>query len=445
MSRRFLSRRMGPAWIAAILAGILAAAAPWLERLRPLSIGERTASEVHVTSGEDRGIGSLREAIFLADRADRRVRILIQVPLIRLGDPLPPIINPKGVSIEAGAGSVRLDATGVTAGAVLDVSAPETLISGVEVYGAPEQAILLRNGGARLTNVSLRKSQTGIYVVDGVADLTVSQSLFDGNAVGIHVDSRTDGIRLVDNRFQAHSNAAIWSVAPDGPDPGSSAPIVIVGNRFDRDRVSVVLINAAARLERNTFVGARTAAMLLNGAAAIVRNNHIRSGLGFGISAESLDHSVISDNEIDHNCAGGILVRNAQDTLVVSNRLYTNGYGIVMVLGAVRSPNTVADNLIVRHVEDGLYIIGASPRIQRNRLMQNRRAGLRLSSLLAVGTAAVSSEPFVEANLLEGNGTDVPVLDSFRTLTGAEPSGGPPDCAWRLDPIEPRQQIARSQ
>ena len=115
--------------------------------------------------------------------------------------------------------------------------------------------------------------------------------------------------------------------------------------------------NAAARLERNTFVGARTAAMLLNGAAAIVRNNHIRSGLGFGISAESLDHSVISDNEIDHNCAGGILVRNAQDTLVVSNRLYTNGYGIVMVLGAVRSPNTVADNLIVRHVEDGLYIV----------------------------------------------------------------------------------------
>ena len=77
---------MGPAWIAAILAGILAAAAPWLERLRPLSIGERTASEVHVTSGGDRGIGSLREAIFLADRADRRVRILIQVPLIRLGE-----------------------------------------------------------------------------------------------------------------------------------------------------------------------------------------------------------------------------------------------------------------------------------------------------------------------------------------------------------------------
>jgi parallel beta-helix repeat protein len=436
---------MGPAWIAASLSGVLAAAAPWLERLRPLSIGERAASDVHVTSGEDRGIGSLREAIFMADRADRRVRILIQVPLITLGDPLPPIINPKGVSIEARAGNARLDATNVGAGAVLDVSAPDTVISGVEVYGAREQAILLRNGGARLTNVILRKSQTGIYVVEGVADLTVSQSLFDGNAVGIHVDSHTDGVRVVDNRFQRHLNAAIWSVAPPRPDLGTSAPISIVGNRFERDRASVVLINAAARLERNTFVGARTAAMLLDGAAAVIRSNHIRSGLGFGISAESLDHSVISDNEIDHNCAGGILVRNSQNTHLLSNRLYTNGYGIVMVLGAVRSPNTVADNLIVRQVEDGLYIIGASPRIQRNRLMQNRRAGLRLSSLLAVGTPAVGSEPFVEANLLEGNGTDVPVLDSFQASTGSEPSGGPPDCAWRLDPIEPRQQIARSQ
>jgi parallel beta-helix repeat protein len=436
---------MAPAWIAAVAAGVLAATAPWIERLRPFALGAENASEVYVTSGADRGTGSLRDAIFMADRADRRVRILIQVALITLGDPLPPIVNPAGVSIETSAANTRLDATNVAAGAVLDVSAPDTSISGIEVYGAREQGILLRNGGARLTNVSLRKSKTGIYVVEGVGDLTVSHSLFDGNAVGIQVDSHTDGVRLVDNRFQAHSNAAIWSVAPPDPDPGTATPLVIAGNRFEHDRASVVLINAAARLERNTFVGARSAAMLLNGAAAVVRGNHIRSGLGFGISAESLDHSVISDNEIDHNCAGGILVRNAQNTHVRSNRLFTNGYGIVMVLGSAQSPNTVADNLIVSHVEDGLYLIGASPRIQRNRLLQNRRAGLRLASLLTAGKPAVGSEPFVEANLLEGNGTDVPLFDAFQASAGAEPSGGPPDCAWRLDPVEPRPQIARSQ
>ena len=444
MSRRFLSRHMAAAWAAAVLAGVLAATAPWLERLRPLSIGEQNASEIYVTSGADRGVGSLRDAIFMADRADRRVRILIQVALITLGDPLPPIVNPAGVSIEARAGSARLDATNVS-GTVLDVSAPDTSISGIEVYGAREEGILLRNGGARLTNVSLRKSKTGIYVVEGAGDLTVSQSLFEGNAVGIHVDSHTDGVRLVDNRFQAHSNAAIWSVAPSEPDPGTSTPLLIAGNRFERDRASIVLINAAARLERNTFVGARSAAMLLNGTTALVRSNHIRSGLGFGISAESLDHSVISENEIDHNCAGGILVRNAQNTHVLSNRLYTNGYGIVMVLGTARSPNTVADNLIVRHVQDGLYIIGASPRIQRNRLMQNQRAGLRLSSLLTAGKPSVGSEPFVEANVFEGNGTDAPLRDAFQASSGVEPSGGPPDCAWRLEPSEPRQLIARSQ
>ena len=72
MNTTFFSKRMAAAWAAGLLAGLLAVAAPWLERFRPISMGEQATYEFHVTSSADIGTGSLREAIFLADRADGR-------------------------------------------------------------------------------------------------------------------------------------------------------------------------------------------------------------------------------------------------------------------------------------------------------------------------------------------------------------------------------------
>src|SRR5262245_49753922 len=111
MKNSFFSKRMTTAWIAALFAGVLAGAAPWIDRLRPLPLGQRATDRFLVTSGADGGTGSLREGIFLADRVDGRVRLVIDTPTITLTSPLPPIVNAAGIAIEAARDSVRIDAS----------------------------------------------------------------------------------------------------------------------------------------------------------------------------------------------------------------------------------------------------------------------------------------------------------------------------------------------
>ena len=444
MRGTFFSKRMTPAWVAALLTGLLAAASPWLDKLRPAPLGQQAVNQFLVTSGADAGTGSLREAIFVADRTDGRVRVVVDAPAIVLESPLPPIINATGVAIEAARAGVRIDASRLVAGPVLDVASPNTTISGLAITGAPGQAVLLRTGGARLTRMHVQRSAVGVFAIDGVDDLIVSDSTFEGNGVGIQLGADTQDVQLRNNRFRGHARAAVWSVAPTAPPASSPLAVEIAGNEFDGDETSIVLINTVARVERNTFIRARTAGVFVRGSAVTVRGNRVQSGLGFGINATELDHAVIAENEINHNCGGGILVREARGTQLSWNRLYSNGYGIVMVLGPSGSPNTVADNVVMRNAVDGLYVIGASPLIRRNRLLENEGIGLRVSSLRAKGHPIIESRPLVEANVLAGNKTNVPVADEFRA-SDRETPGILQDCAWRASPAaEPGTLPARS-
>lgn len=430
MRGSFFSKRMTTAWVAALFAGVLAAAAPWIDRLRPMSLGQRAADRFLVTNGADGGTGSLREAIFLADRVDGRVRIVIDTPVITLTSPLPPIINAAGIAIEAARDPARIDASRLVAGPVLDVASPGTTISGIAIVGAPAQAVLLRMSGARLTRTRMEHNSVGVFVMDGVTDLAVADSDFEDNGVGIQLGGGTADVRLRNNRFRRHGKAAIWSVAPTPAAGFGLNGVDIAGNDFDGDDTSIVLINTAARVDRNTFANARIAAVLVRGSAVTVRGNRMRSGLGFGINADALDHGVIAGNEINHHCGGGILLRETRATQVSSNRVYSNGYGIVMFLGRAGSPNTVVDNIVMRNALDGVHIIGASPVIRKNRLLDNQGSGLRLSSLLVKGKRSVESRPLVDANVLSGNRTDVPTVDEFQTSERQSP-GPQPDCAWR--------------
>jgi len=431
VSRSWFVRRMWMAWVAAMLAGLLAAVVPWLDRLRPVPIELQAALELHVTNGADSGAASLRETILRADRVDGRARIVIDVPVVTISSPLPPILNPAGVVFEGRRPASRIDAAGLSAGPVLDVSAPNTVLSLIEITGAPREAILLRSSGARVTGVRLRQDATGIYLADGADDLTVSESEFDRNTIGIQLPSDARSVRISNSHFQGHARAGIWSTAPSAPPVATAIGIHILANRFDADAAGLVLLNTPARVERNTFVGARTAALLMSGAAMIIRSNRVRSGFGFAIDSDGLDQALIADNEIDHNCSGGILVRNARNTQVLSNRLYSNGYGVVVILGSSSSPSTVADNLIVRHLEDGLFVIGASPLIRRNRLMDNRRAAVRLVAWRADGNQLRVPRPLLDANVFAGNGVDVPPQDVYRASAASGGTGSPADCSWR--------------
>ena len=430
MKAAFFSKRMTAGWVTALLIGLLAAFTPWLDRLRPMRMGEQAGSQFYVTSGDDGGTGSLREAIFKADRTDGRVRVSIDTPTITLTSALPPIINATGIVIDTLRAGVQIDASRMTDGPVLDVASPNAVISGVAIIGARTQAVLLRTSGARLSGMRIQRSAVGVFAMDDVSGLRINDSEFDRNGIGIQLGARSTDVQVRRNRFRRHDKAAIWSVAPVAPSAPSSAAVDITANAFDGDETSIVLINGGARVEQNTFIRAHTASVLVTGSSVSLRGNRMQSSFGFGINAAELNHAVITDNEINHNCGGGILVRETRGSQIAMNRLYANGYGIVVVLGTNDSPNNIVNNTVMRSAVDGLYVIGASPVIRGNRLLANEKSGLHLSSLQSRGRAAVESRPFVEANVLAGNGADVPVADAFRVGAGETPAVLQ-DCAWR--------------
>src|SRR5437667_261453 len=60
-----------------------------------------TSLTVRVTSGGDRGPGSLREAVFVADAAGGAAAIVLQVSHIELETTLPPLVNHHGIQLSA--------------------------------------------------------------------------------------------------------------------------------------------------------------------------------------------------------------------------------------------------------------------------------------------------------------------------------------------------------
>src|SRR3954470_7683211 len=115
-----INRRSAIAAGVVALLGAFALAYDRFAEHRPTAVEERVSDEWVVTSGADRGDGTLREAIFAADTAGRRVRILVRTPRIELQGPLPPLVNAAGVAIEAGLPEVVLDLAQAGTAAVLE-------------------------------------------------------------------------------------------------------------------------------------------------------------------------------------------------------------------------------------------------------------------------------------------------------------------------------------
>jgi nitrous oxidase accessory protein NosD len=418
-------------WTAFAFAAALAVSSHWLKNLR-LAAPELSAVRMYrVTTGADSGPGSLREGILAADRTEGRARVVIDVARITLETPLPPLVNPAGVVIEASASRAVIDASRLEGGAVLDVLAPDCVIVGLRIEHAPAEAILLRRGRARLLNIAVADSEVGVYQVDGAADLIVEGSTFERNTVGAHIAADGAPVKLVNNTFANHRRAGVWSVAAVPFPPTHAAAIDLLRNRFAGDYQPVILFNVQARLDANTFADAHAAAVYVHGARVAITNNRIRAGRNFGIYAEQSDHALIEHNEVDHNCAGGMIVRDSRDTVVSANHVYANGYGVILVEGDSVSPNTVTGNLIAQHTEDGLYVIGSSPMLRHNRLLQNRKAGLRLSSLESSGRARLIADPLLDTNLISGNGRDDVQRDEYSTAAEGMRTE-PADCSWRL-------------
>jgi hypothetical protein len=425
-------------WAAVGLAGLLAVSARSLDRLRLPSLERLAVDEFLVTSGADSGPGSLREGIFAADRAGKRARIVVVASQIVIETPLPPLVNPNGIVIDASRSHARLIVSSPPgSGPIIDVTTENSEIVGLRIAGAPDEAILVRVRGTRLQDVTIEKSRGGVYVADSASDFSVSDSLFRDNAVGIRVPSGPRGVFIQNNRFERHRQAAIWAVAPAPDSAAESGGLIIARNHFTADERSLLVINVGSRIERNQIDSARSSAIQVSGAPAVLQANRIRAGFGFGIEALDLASGLIADNEIDHNCAGGILIRASRNTSVTANRVYANATGIVVVYGNPISPTVIDDNLVTDQMLDGLQVIGGSPILRRNQLLQNHRAALRLSSSVDASKRVLTPDPRLDSNIIHGNGSDEPQHDNYRA-TSSDQTAQQPGCSWRLGRTDAR-------
>jgi hypothetical protein len=406
-------RRYSLMLVAVVWLGFLAAFEKPLAERRPAAVEFSAGVEFLVTSPKDGGPGSLREAIFAADQAQTRARVRILARRVLLETPLPPLINPEGIVIEAPDPSTEIDARALPEEAVLDLAAPRSVVAGLRIRGAAGSGILVRAGGTRLRKVGLLDCGVGVQLAEGVDDLVVEESSFDENGIGVRVAAGTSGIRVNKNVFRKHDQAGVWAVASAPPLDGAAPALVLRQNQFEDDRVSVVLINVAGQVEENRFARPGEAAVYLSG-PGLVRRNRIQAGSRVGMYIDAADGALIEENELDHNVAAGVLLRQGRRAGVLRNRVYENGYGIVVVFGDRTGPNVIAENLVLSQREDGLYVVGGSPVLRANRAVGNRGAGLRVLDYVPLRGPRITGDPLLQDNVLQENGSNSPVRGEYR-------------------------------
>lgn len=371
----------------------------------------RARSRLVVTSANDLGPGSLREAIFAAGRADEPVVIAMRVARVTLRTPLPPLVNPRGVVVDAAQARTELDARGVVEGPALDLRSPGSLVEGLRVSGAAGAGLLVRARGVRLRGLTLRDCAEGVSIAEDAGDVVIEDSGFEANGTGVRVAAGAAGVVVRTSRFARHDQAALWAAAA-APEAGDG--LQVRENDFEDDRISLVLVNKPARVERNEFRRAREAAVYVMGSGAVLRENRTRAGAGLGIFADETRGALIEENDLDDNAGVGIVLRSGNASVVQGNRVSRNGYGIVVVFGEAGQPHLVADNLLLAQSQDALFVLGGSPLLSRNRALASRAAGLRILDFIPREGPRVAAAPLLLDNVLRGNFLDAPVRGDYR-------------------------------
>ena len=385
-------------WIALGFIGLCLVLLPWLADLRPPPLTARAATEYLVTSARDAGPGSLREAIVFANRAGRRARILLPSRTVRVETPLPPLVNPDGVVVQGQSGS-EIDATALGEGAALDVISPGSSLRGFRLARGAEQGILVRSPRTELEDLTVAGCGSGVDALATASGLRVTGCRFDSNGFGVVLEGGIRDVKLLDNAFRGHRRAAVWAVSPQDV---SRPELLILRNRFDSDAFAIVSMNAGARIEDNDVSGCQEAGVFVSGRQNLLRNNRVRSGRAYGICAVSSEATVIEGNETDHNQAVGILLKNALTTVVRANRVYANGFGIVVVFGDALRPSRLAENMVWRQSFDGVYIIGGSPIVAGNQVRASGGAGIRIDDFEGRRGVLVA-RPLLSDNVLDRN------------------------------------------
>jgi len=354
------------------------------------------ALAVNVTSPDDLGPGTLREALFIVAAANGKANVLIKTKTITLKTALPPLMNVHGVSIVAQQGGVEIDAQALAGGPVFDVTGANTSLEGLVLRNCPAAAILLRAAHFHLQSSTIESCDVGVDVAENASDVLLEHNRFANDRVGIRFAASSRNAVVVGNTFLKNKDAGLWAVRGE-LDAGGRA-ISVRENHFKGDRSGVVAGNVAVLVERNEFADAPEVAVHLVGAGAVIRGNHISGGAAMGIVAENAREAIIDNNELDHLTTYAIMVRGSANALVRGNRVHNCGYGMAFVLGDPRSPSTAVENTIIEPQFNGIDVIGDSPILRRNQVLRPHAFALHVVDFQQPGGQNVRARPLLDGN-----------------------------------------------
>lgn len=368
-----------------------------------------------VCSEADSGAGSLREALIAAAHLPGHVHVIIESTRIKLESPLPPLISPGGITIDASASRCEIDASAVQTGSVLDIVASDALIKGLSIEHAKGAGIVVRSANARLKDLRIRNSGDAIYVGPDATGVLIDAVDLSSNTTGVNVTSGTARVVVQYSRFSGHTRAAIWGVAPAVTAGGDGHTLVIRGNGFQGDRIGIVVVNVRTHATTNRFNAAREAAVHAGGAGSLIEKNTIGNGSAHGIVLEQTESVNVIGNQIEHNAAAGVMVNGGRNPLVSDNRMDSNNYGIITVNSDEKQPPRLVQNTVIDSRLDAFYILGGAPRLLRNRAMRSGKAAVRILDIVTAEGKKQLAAPILLSNVFENNQVDGPVYEKYAT------------------------------
>jgi Right handed beta helix region len=367
---------------------------------------------VSVTSPEDMGPGSLREALYIAASAKGRASVRIVTRKLTLKTALPPLMNPHGVRLLAQPAGAEIDAQALPSGAVLDVVGPNTSVEGVVVRNCPGAAVLLRAAHFRMHASVVDSCDVGVEVAANAADVLLEDNRFAHDSIGVRFAAPNPDAVVVGNTFAQAKAAGLWAVRGDPGVPDHA--IRVRDNHFTDNHSGVVAGNISIVVEHNEFAGnAPDAAVHLVGAGAVIRNNRIRGTAAMGIVAENARAALIEGNELDGLSSYAIMLRGSASAMVRANRVAGCASGMAFVLGDPGHPSTAIGNTIADPKLDGIDVIGDSPILKDNQVLRPHALALHVTDYAQAGGQRVRAQPSLRGNNFRAN--------TIGTVPAAEP------------------------
>ncbi len=377
------------------------------------------AADFVVSSSRDAGPDTLRDAILAADRLSSRGHILITARRIDIETALPPLINPRGIEIEAAPGAGAIDARRQPAGAALQINSAASTIKGLHITHA-HSGIVVNAPGVELTAIAVTDSKIGVLINQGAGGCSVRDAVFDADELGIMTAAGTRDVTILGSRFLGSSRAGFWLVgAPNTAGFPSRAAsrtareqVRIIDDVFEGNGSGVVIGNQSALVKRTRFVGSRQSGIVILGGSAKVEDSEFRESGTAAINVVAAREVALSRNLLVDNRGTAINIRDSEVT-VESNTFRQNGFGVVVVSSSSALPSLIRDNVITGSSSDAITLIGGSAVVERNQIVQSKGAGLRTLDLVQPDGASRAT-PRVDANVFKANGIDRPRTGVYR-------------------------------